>query len=91
MRKSKIYREAAVSVINAGHLTMHDKLEILEVLLSDRHLAEYKESRERKSRMFRCNECGEEFDAPEYYIEYHGDASAPGERWRYARAAGYGL
>lgn len=34
-----------------------------------------------KSRMFHCNECGEEFDAPEYYIEYHGDASAPGERW----------
>lgn len=34
-----------------------------------------------KSRMFRCNDCGEEFDAPEYYIEYHGDASAPGERW----------
>ena len=31
--------------------------------------------------MFLCNECGEEFDAPEYYIEYHGDASAPGERW----------
>ena len=40
MRKSKIYREAAVSVINAGHLTAYDKLEILEVL--------YSESRERE-------------------------------------------
>lgn len=48
MRKSKIYREAAVSVINAGHLTAYDKLEILEVLLSDRHLAEYSESKERE-------------------------------------------
>lgn len=46
--KSKIYREAAVSVINAGHLTAYDKLEILEVLLSDRHLAEYSEARERE-------------------------------------------
>ena len=48
MRKSKIYREAAVSAINAGHLTAYDKLEILEVLLSDRNLAEYSESRERE-------------------------------------------
>ena len=40
------HAKKAVSVINAGHLTAYDKLEILEVLLSDRHLAEYSESRE---------------------------------------------
>lgn len=50
MRKSKIYQEAAASVINAGHLTAYDKLEILEVLLSDRHLAEYSESREQEKK-----------------------------------------
>ena len=30
---------------------------------------------------YKCRECGEYFDEPHRYVEYHGFSYGPGEQW----------
>ncbi len=46
MMKSEMYKRAMASVIRDDSWDMKDKLDILEVLMADKSLAEYGEKRE---------------------------------------------
>lgn len=50
MKKSEMYTIAMVSVVNSRDFGTLDKLEVLETLFEDRHLALYREEQEAKKK-----------------------------------------